>query len=245
MSTPALVPIGTAPLPPGLRSLLVFGGTFDPPHTGHVTLPALARDALGADWLLYVPTARSPLKQQEPGAPAADRIAMLAAALRGHERVSITTIETDAATGANAAAPSYTVGTLHRLRGLLPPSTGVRLLIGADQAADFHRWRRPREILRLAEPAVMLRASRGGDAADARQELMAILAPHWSGTELQAWAGRIVPVPMIRASASEAREILRREGCESPRLLELLPRPVIDVIRARGLYRPASPSRGG
>src|SRR5690606_4057364 len=56
----------TPPIPASVQTLLLFGGAFDPPHAGHVELPALVRDAIGADWVLYIPAARTPLKSVGP-----------------------------------------------------------------------------------------------------------------------------------------------------------------------------------
>src|ERR1051325_10166192 len=83
MAAPNEPPITPVPLPPWARQVLVFGGTFDPPHAAHVELPVKVRDALlGPDaWVLFVPAARNPLKSPGPDASDLDRLNMLRLAI--------------------------------------------------------------------------------------------------------------------------------------------------------------------
>lgn len=222
---------GSFPVPAGARTVLVFGGVFDPPHKAHFALPLRARDALGADFLLYVPAARSPHKRTEPGAGGGDRVAMLRAGLRDAERVGVSAIELDRAE--EKGGPSYTIDTLRDFASRAGAGVSFRLLIGADQARAFHRWREPREIIRLAEPAVALR----GDAD--RDGLLDAIRPHWSEAEMREWESRLIETPIIEASSTDARRIVREEGAEAPALRRLVPDEVIAVIRERGLYRGA------
>lgn len=244
--TPSTQAVGEWPVPSGARTVLLFGGSFDPPHIAHITLPSLARDAINADWLLYVPAARSPHKPDGPIASAPERIAMLAAALQDIPRASISTIELDAA-DRDPLAPSYTINTIRALRSSIPPETKLRLLIGADQLLSFHRWREPREIIERAEPVVMLRRSDPPPAPSAPQpdidSLLAHIEPHWSPDELRAWRSRFVEVPLIDVSATEVRSLLAAprttpDAPLSPRLAQLLPAPVLDVIERFRLYQP-------
>lgn len=227
----AAVAIGDFPVGASARSILLLGGSFDPPHFGHFRLPLLAREAIGADWLIYIPAARSPFKPDGPIAGAEDRIAMLRAGLESlrAQRVGIATLELDRAD----AAPSYTIDTLRAIRGKLGPMPALRLLIGADQAREFHRWREAKAIIKIAPPVVMLRA---GDSA-ARSQLLIAMAPHWDGEELAAWESRIVDIPQIDASSTDIRRIVAQSGPDDPRLAALTPGSVIEEIRRRGLYR--------
>lgn len=227
MSTASPIEVGPAPVPPSAREVLVFGGTFDPPHRAHVDLPLAAMERLGADWLLYVPAARSPHKSSGPEASDEDRLAMLRAALARREQVSISTLEMER----DGGGPSYTVDTLRALRVLLPEGARMRLLIGADQAAAFHRWRMPEEIAALAEPVVMLRPP-----IESEEGLIRSMRPHWRSGELEAWRRRIVAVPMMDISATELRNRLRaRKDCRE--LGDALPPGVGRLIDERALYR--------
>lgn len=203
MSTPAPI----TPLPPTLAAdrpgtIIVVGGTFDPPHRAHVDLPTLARDRVepGA-WLLYVPAARSPFKADPPASPH-HRAAMLALALRATPRAAVWTDEADRA-ALDPASPSYTIDTLRRLRTLTPARQ--RLLIGSDQAASFHRWREARALLDLAPPLVLLRWPH-----QTPDDLLGALGASgaWTGPEVAAWASRIAPVAPVPMSATDARAAL-------------------------------------
>lgn len=235
------------PVPPEARTVMVFGGTFDPVHVAHITLSELVREKLGADWIVYVPAARSPMRNAGPIAAARDRLAMLRLAIAGRAACSVSPIELiaaedvlpasmpDAGDRGNAAAlppPSYTVDTLRKLRVLAPHTTVLRLLIGADQAAQFHQWRQPREVIALAEPVVMLRAP--SETAD---HLMAAIAPHWSPDDAAKWRSRIVEVPTMDVSATAVRAAALRGELDSADVARMLPAPVRDYIASRRLYK--------
>lgn len=129
----------------------VFGGTFDPPHTGHVLVAGDACEALGLDTVLWIPVAAQPLKDAPPLARPADRRKMVELAIRGDPRFSLDTMELD------RGGLSFTVETLEALAGRHPDAKLV-LLTGTDSWASFDRWRDPKRILELAEVAVIARA---------------------------------------------------------------------------------------
>lgn len=239
------IPVGPLPVPPRARTVLIFGGTFDPPHRGHIELPSMVRRKVGADWLLYVPAALSPLKKDSPLASDADRVEMLRLALldEGETSAAIATLELDRAKESDAVdelhprKPSYTLDTLRFMRRELGERVTLRLLIGADQAAQFHKWREPREIIRIAEPLVMLRTP-----METVDRLMQALAPHWTASELDDWRGRIVEVPVVDAEATRIRAALLKDGPDSPLLDDVLPPAVLREIRDRGIYARPKPS---
>jgi nicotinate-nucleotide adenylyltransferase len=215
------------PVPAGTREVLLVGGLFDPPHPAHVALPLLARErAAPGAWLVYVPAARSPLKDAAT-APDADRVRMLLLALAGTTRAGVWTDELDRVHA--SGEPSYWIDTLARARASLGPSASLRFVIGADQAAQFHRWKSPREILALSEPLVLLRApftTRGS-------LLTALTGAHfWSRDELEAWSRRIVDGPLMPDNSTQAREALASGREPAP-----LDPAVRDYIRQHDLYR--------
>lgn len=210
-------------VPSDARSVLIFGGAFDPPHRAHIALPQMVAERIGADCVLYIPAAAPPLKEG-PEASGEDRVAMLEAALGPEARASVTDIELV------RGGRSYTVDTLADLSDRLPGKT-LRLLIGADQARQFHKWRDAQRVIDLAEPVVMLRPPH-----DDRGAILAEMAPHWTGDQLAAWERRFVETPVMEGSSTEARRILHDEGAEAERLEELLPMGVLEVIRSRRLY---------
>jgi nicotinate-nucleotide adenylyltransferase len=207
--------------------VLIFGGTFDPPHRAHVELPQIAARELGCDRIIYVPTAINPLKAEPgtpPPTPAEHRLAMLGLALDGMPNVEISTVELD------RPPPSYTIDTL---RALVAPASDARpaaaafLLIGADQALDFHRWKDWQEILRLATPAVMLRPP--WTPATYRVALLA----RYSDAEAARWErATLTTLPAIDISATDLRERL-----VAGRPVGGLVDPAVEAyIRALGLY---------
>jgi nicotinate-nucleotide adenylyltransferase len=241
---PAGSPITPVPAPAGAPMVILFGGTFDPPHRAHVDLARSAREWLegkvrmsGRAWLVYMPAARSPLKEHGPVASEEDRVAMVRLAIQGLERSGVWTDEIDRA-GPGKAGPSYTIDTVERARRWLDGYGGgktmLRLLIGADQAVQFHRWKRTREIVEMTEPVVMARSLAGGWVdADGLVEEMA-RAEFWTGAELAAWRARVAPDAVMDVSSTGVRGAAAgtRRAAES----DVAPE-VWEYIRAKGLYR--------
>jgi nicotinate-nucleotide adenylyltransferase len=202
------------------QRILVFGGTFDPPHRAHVELPPLIARQLGCELIIYVPAAANPLKAEEPTA-AHHRLAMLQLALRDVPMAEISTIELE------RPGPSYTIDTLEELRRRLGPAAELRLLIGADQALDFHRWKDWDRIIELAPPAVMLRPP--WNAQTLAEELRSRLGPR----EAEQWRGWLMEAPVIPASGTDVRE--RQRAGEAVR--DPLDPAVAAYIREHSLYR--------
>jgi nicotinate-nucleotide adenylyltransferase len=131
--------------------IALFGGTFDPPHHGHLSIAAAAADAFGLDTVLFAPTAHQPLKQ-EASASFADRLAMLSLACIPDTRFAVSRLDAPHPDG----SPNYTVDTLAALRELMPEDTLFNLA-GADSFLNVPRWRDPERLLELAEWIVVSR----------------------------------------------------------------------------------------
>ena len=210
--------------------LVVFGGSFDPPHAAHVILPALAMRAVGAAAVLYVPAANPPHKNGLIHTPAAERLAMLRLALADVAHAHVLTDEIDraqaaAAAGSGAAgAPSYTVDTLEALQHRLAPDVQMRLLIGGDQLRVFDSWKSWSRIIELAEPLVMLRPP------DTRAALLATLPRAFHPGQ---WAGRLIDLPQIDLSST----LLRAYVARGTPIAGMVHPAVEDYIRRHQLYR--------
>lgn len=128
-----------------------FGGSFDPPHPGHLHTALAAQRRLGLDRILLAPTGLQPLKHQgTPPAPFADRVAMVELLVANHPGLSVSTI--DAPRPGNA--PNYSAETLSRLRPTLAPGTQLFFLAGADTFLTLRNWQ--------SAPALLLPPSAGG-----------------------------------------------------------------------------------
>ena len=213
--------------------VVVFGGTFDPPHRGHLELPMRAAQAVNADWVLYIPAAQSPHKQRAPGAPGHHRLGMVRTAIAGTPRCSVSDIELQR----SPENPSFTVDTLGELRASLPETVTLHLLMGADQALALPRWREPGAILGFAEPLVMHRPGPGMTSEDLVHELSGLPAPVGACGEV--WENRIVDVPVIDVSSTRVRALLRHGSDQQARaeLRRLVPAPVLRYIENHRLYR--------
>lgn len=138
----------------------VFGGTFDPPHVGHLILAADAIESLRLDRLIFVPAATQPFKAEAPAmAPGPDRLEMLRLAIADDSRYAV------ADTEIRRKGLSYTVDTLEEIARSNAGSE-LFLLLGEDTLAGFDGWKRPDRIRELATLAVMQRA--GADEVRAR-----------------------------------------------------------------------------
>lgn len=131
----------------------IFGGTFDPPHVGHLLAASDACEALGFDQLVFIPAGTQPLKAGNTMSAAADRLAMVKLLVAGDDRFSVETMEID------RGGLSFTVDTLRTLRQRWPAGTAdLTVLLGADAAAQFPQWKEPAAVLALAEVVVLTRS---------------------------------------------------------------------------------------
>jgi nicotinate-nucleotide adenylyltransferase len=184
----------------------MFGGTFDPIHVAHVVAAVEVRRALELDRMLLVPAGDPWQKRGLVWAPAADRLAMVEAAIEGIDGLEVCPIEVD------RTGPSYTADTLEALSD---PGRELFLAVGADVAATMSTWAGVERIPELATLVVVDRAGAGDGASPPgrwRVEHVAIPQLDVSSTELRARAARGWPV----------------DG--------LVPPGVVRVIRERNLY---------
>lgn len=194
----------------------VFGGTFDPPHLGHLILAAEALSQLGLDRLLWVLTPDPPHKPEQPITPLLDRLAMLRLSLADEPRFEICEVEI------KRPGPHYTVETLRLLRDRYPQARLV-FLMGGDSLRDLPTWREPDEILRLCEFLGVMR--RPGDDVD-----LAALETSLPGVSARL---RLVDVPLLEISSSQVRQRIS----EGAAFRYYLHPKVYDYVLQTGLYR--------
>ena len=193
----------------------IYGGTYSPPHIGHLRAAEYAIEALGLDRLLLIPTGVSPHKQMSAGATSDDRLQMLHLSAAGIEKAEVSDIEL------KRQGSSYTVDTLRLLKEQYRDSELV-LLMGTDMFTSFLSWREPEAIMELATLAVFCRGERGEreriDAQKAALEAM--------GAKIE-----LVENPVTAISSTDLRRMLIF-GCADPFLMP----GVGDYIREHGLY---------
>ena len=187
----------------------VFGGTFDPPHVGHVSLTRELQESGALDEILWIPVGVPPHKPVNPLTSTKLRMEMVRAAVDecAHQSVSDSELLRE--------GPSYTVETLRALRSECPEATPV-LIMGSDQFAGLAGWHEAEEVVRLADVCVL---PRGG------VELATVLPPLsvvWS----------VADVSPVDVSSSEVRRRVR----EGRPYRHLVPVGVADIIERESLY---------
>lgn len=185
----------------------LFGGTFDPPHVGHLVTAVNVRHALALDLVLLM-VANDPWQKSgvRPITPAADRLAMVQAAVAGIEGLEAGSEEMQ------RGGPSYTADTLATLR-LKYAGARFFTIVGDDAAAHIDTWERVNEVVAMSS-------------------LVVIDRPGSPVTLSQDYEWRHVEVPRLEVSSTD----LRCRVTDGRPLDYLVPEPVIDIIRDRGLY---------
>jgi nicotinate-nucleotide adenylyltransferase len=205
----------------------ILGGTFDPPHLGHLALAQEVYVQMALDRVWFVPTREPPHKAGKRISAAADRLAMVERAIAADERFAVSTVELE------RPGPSYTVDTLSELRALWGTDARMVLIVGWDMLEYLPQWHdaagvvaRSDGIAAVHRPGVV---ADEGDLArleeqlpGLREKLTLVQAPQLaiSGTEIRARVAQMMPVRY------------------------LTPDPVATYIETRGLYRTARHVKG-
>ena len=169
------------------QPLAILGGTFDPVHHGHLRAAWEAAEALHAEVRLL--PARAPPHRPQPVAGAAQRVAMLRAALAGQSRLGLDLRELE------RDGPSYSIDTLESLRGEIGAQRPLILLLGQDAFAGLSTWRRWTELFDFAHLVVLTRPAS---------------LPAWPGPLQQQWQQRLVAAPDALCLAPAGRALALR-----------------------------------
>jgi nicotinate-nucleotide adenylyltransferase len=132
------------------RRIGIFGGTFDPVHVGHLRCAEEARELLGLERIIFIPSANPPHKRHQPVAAAAQRLAMVRLAISGNPGFRVSSIELD------RPGHTYTVDTLRALRTRARDARFV-FLIGVDAFREIHTWKDYRTLFTLTDFAILAR----------------------------------------------------------------------------------------
>ena len=193
---------------PVRRGLGILGGTFDPPHIGHIAAAVEVRSALHLDRVLLM-VANDPWQKTGTRllSEASDRLAMVSAAVEGLDGLEASGLEID------RGGVTYTIDTLQVLRSAAPDQQ-LFLIVGSDAATTLHTWHRYEELRDLATLVIV---DRDG---------------HSDAEPPAGWSAERVSIPRLDISSSELRDRVR---CGQP-LEPFLEASVIEEIRSRGLY---------
>lgn len=238
-----------------------FGGSFDPPHRGHLAVARAARVALGLDTVLFAPVGSQPLKPNGPTASFEERLAMTTLAIASQPSFAVSQIDAPK----SSAAPNYTVDTLRRLRRDFPGVT-MFCLMGADSFLGLRHWHCAAEIPFIAPLIVVSRPGQPLDdlrtalppnlTMEPATGLLPLVEPNaTSEFELRSGLLRnrsdetsplyLIPGLQVEISASQIREEIQAivsitnlgspQSAASPQ--QLLPDAVVEYIRSHRLYR--------
>jgi nicotinate-nucleotide adenylyltransferase len=196
----------------------IFGGTFDPPHAGHLILAEYCREAASLDEVWFLPSYVPPHKTDRGLSRFEHRCDMVALATTGQPAFRVEPIEKE------LPPPSYTVHTLEELRVRHPEHTFV-LVIGGDSLRDLPTWYQPGKLLDLAE---VVAVARPGVTMPMAAELAAALGVGESKVRLQ-----VVDCPLIDIASRELRQRVK----DGRTIRYVVPRAVEEFIRERKLYR--------
>lgn len=194
----------------------IYGGTFNPPHLGHIRVATCAVEALQLDRLLLIPDRIAPHKEIPENSPTPEqRLEMLRIGMMGKQKVQVSDLEM------KREGPSYTYETVTQLRGQYPDAA-LYLLMGTDMFLSFHSWCHPEKIIQHATLAVFYRGEQGEEEAVAHQK-----------TQLESQGAKVelVDNPVLSISSSDLRRMLVFRCGDS-----FLPNGVGDYIHANGLY---------
>ena len=238
-----------------MRRIAFFGGSFDPPHRGHLAIATSAADLFALDQVLFAPAGHQPFKSKFPATDFLHRYTMTALATQADPRFVPSLLDAPHRDSTDVPRPNYTVETLSRLRASLAAEsepTELFTLVGADSWMDIGKWFQAPRLLALSGWIVAARPGFSLDGAEAalpaeikveRGSCDAALANHASGTlpacdltlhHVDSAPTRVWFLPDLHEdiSATELRAALDR-GQSDP---ELLPSPVRNYIHKTNIY---------
>ncbi len=190
----------------------LFGGTFNPVHIGHVALAQCALTDLALDTLIWIPA----IPWQKPNDPMMDaalRVKLIKASIAKEPKMRVDTIEVD------RGGASYSVDTLSDFRARYP-TADIFYLIGADQWQNFETWRDWQRVLELAHIVVVARNGKGLETTPAVADF--VCTHPGCVTKLE--------MPAVNVSSSAIRNIITREGINSPNLFSIIPKEARKIL---------------
>jgi len=202
------------------KRILLFGGTFDPVHNGHLIVARTAAQRRGSARVMLIPSAVPPHKTAA-GASAAHRLAMLELAIEGHGLFEVCELELQ------RSGVSYTLETVEQLRRRHPDAE-FHWLIGADMLPDLHKWYRAQEVVKLVRFVVAARLP----WQDQLGPIFQALGDRFPPEAIERLRAGVTDTPLVDISSTDIR---RRIAAGEP-IDQLVPPAVACYIAAHGLY---------
>ncbi len=209
------------------RRIGLFGGSFDPVHSGHLHATRAARAAFGLDRVVFVPAAEPPHKIGQRLAEGRHRLAMLELAIAGEPAFEASSIELD------RGGRSFTIDTVRAL----PAAIGERddceiyLILGSDNLAGLATWRAAGELVDRVQPVVVHRDD--DSCAESEPRALALIAERLGPERAEKVRKGRVDLPPVRVTATA----LRGELAHGKKLLGEIDPAVLRYIEEHGLYR--------
>ena len=201
------------------RRIILFGGTFDPVHHGHITVARSAVEQLDADELIFIPASRSPHKHSHSQVPDSARMEMLMLATAGKNKFSVSDWEL------KRPSPSYSCDTVDYFSRQYAGDTRIYWLIGADMIDGLPLWHKIGRIVELCDLCIM---TRPGHQNSDFSSLEGILTP----AQIQHINDSTITVPSVDISSSSIRKLLASGGDIS----EMVHPKVLDYIIKNRFY---------
>jgi nicotinate-nucleotide adenylyltransferase len=201
------------------QKIILFGGTFDPIHTGHIKVARASMKQIGAERVIFVPARRSPHKKNHPSADQRQRFEMICLAIENDEQFEVSDCEFA------RKEPSYTLDTVMYFKNRFGDDSDIYWLIGADAVAELSQWYKVCDLIDNCYLSVMRRGGLG--------------EVDFSGLEKKIGEDRkkkleehAISTPLIEMSSTE----IRRRIAKSGDLSLMLDQKVADYIADNGLY---------
>jgi nicotinate-nucleotide adenylyltransferase len=193
----------------------LFGGTFDPPHLGHLILAEESYSQLSLEKVLWIVSGQSPLKLDRQLSPVAARIEMVQAAIADNTHFTLSRVDID------RPPPHYTIDTLEILAKEFPRDE-FYFIIGEDSLRDLPKWREPQEIIKHAMLVVLKRPGNHFDMSDLESKIPGV-------SSRVAW----VNAPQLEIASSDIQKRIR----EGKSVRYMVTDEVRRVIEEKGLYQ--------
>lgn len=203
--------------------IVIFGGTFDPVHVGHLVVARYVAERLEAPRVTLMPASRPPHKTVAGSASQEHRLAMLRLAVAGDPLFEVSTLELD------RPGPSYTFDTLTQLRQLHGPAVELVWVVGMDMLRDLPGWYRSAEVVELARVVTAARPP----APDDWPQRVERLRQRFGDARAAQLTSDVLDTPLIDISSTDIR---RRVGAGHS-IRYLTPPGVVEYIERQGLYR--------